>query len=277
MTTQDRNTGRYVNTDSDAVKRGDQNFAVIGPARLSSEEETQQQIDKGIPPANIVNIDLGETGQTVSPYGEFYPGYYYGQQNTTGSVNNLTALNFYLNALFVAKECTLDELALRLVVAADASYVGASQVQYQMAIYTSLHGLPYAKIYEGQVFDLAALASLSYMRDTPNLRLPPGKYFIGAATGGGTPLSGPLQVPVIRYRTMANSLVFNWGFIDKAATNPGSGAGSIPLDTLLFTNAVLPSAYAAGSLPEIIDYSDPAVMSSSTGTAAFPDIYLKFG
>jgi hypothetical protein len=258
------------------VKRGDQNFAAIGPARLSSEEETQQQIDKGIPPANIVNIDLGEIGQTVSSYGEFYPGYYYSQQHIALGVSNSTALNFYLNALFIAKQCTLAELAIRLVNAADSSYVGASQVQFQMAIYTSLYGLPYAKIYEGQVFDMATLTTLSYMRDTPNIVLPPGKYFVGAATGGGTPLSGPLQTPILRYRSMANSLIHNWGFLDKAATNPGSGAGSTDLATSLFTNATLPSPYTAGSLPDIIDFSDSAVMAASSNVGAFPDIYMKF-
>lgn len=277
MTVQDPSTGRYVNTDRNAVKRGDQNFAVIGPARLSSEEETQQQIDKGIPPANIVNIDLGESGQTVNEYGEFHPNLWYTQQNIGINVALDCPNDFIMNSLFASRDFVLNEFVFLLNFGGDASLIGSSQVQFQIGLYTSLYGLPHVKIFESSVYDLATISSGTRIRVPITLPLSAGKYFVVAATGGGADLPSIPQRPIMYHRTNMSGTIFNPAGRAINSSNPSTSSGiGISEFTLGVDNSTLPSPYVAGAMPNIIDFTDSTVRSAFLAYSYFPDIYMNF-
>jgi hypothetical protein len=270
VTVQDPNTGRYVNTDPNGVKRGDQNFAAIGPARLSSEEETQQQIDKGIPPANIVNIDLGEVTQGASVFGEFHPSFWYTQQQLGTAVGDGVVNKFYANSLLVTVENTLSNFNFYLYANGNQpAMVGNPYVQIQFAVYSSLYGLPYVKLYESSIYDLATISTGTYTTVPVDILLPPGKYWIVIANGGGSPPAG--TPPSLRTR---QTMTFSTSYVGQATDDP---TPTVTSTTISLTTLIFSTLYQAGSLPETIDFTDSAVRADCSGTTAFWDIYMNFG
>jgi hypothetical protein len=195
VTVQDPNTGRYVNTDPNGVKRGDQNFAAIGPARLSSEEETQQQIDKGIPPANIVNIDLGTAVQSPSIFGQFQPDYWYSSEHVESLLTLPTNNRTYWYSFTVTVTATLAELRIETPIGSAAANAGQPGNGIQVALYASELGLPAVKLFESSLYDMSSIPSgpLGYTDIPVDLTLPGGKYWIVVASDGvGSGLVAPL-------------------------------------------------------------------------------------
>lgn len=260
MTIQDPNTGRYVNTDRDAVKRGDQNFAVIGPARLETEEEVQQQVDKGIS-STVFNASVSGGKVTL---GSFAPGYWHTSKYLSGSTVNGNYGSFQhsglLYPIFIGQTSSVDALAIYVV--SGLAGTDTTKQAMRMGIYNEVNGLPYLLIAETNEFNPAdgSIADNTFYVESlgATYELAPGRYWLARkrkynAIGAISPArahgrridKGTLAVQP----TLIGSTTF-YGGIEIAWTNDG------------FTNmpAVFDIAdYASGTLPQTSDIARPEI------------------
>lgn len=179
MTVRDPNYSKYVDTDRDAVKRGDQNRAVIGPARLEDEEETQQQIDKGIAQASFTSTVL----QGNISLGKLTPGYWHTSKYLTGDNKNPTYTSRdsgFLYPFLITETSTIDALAI-YVVDGLALLDTASQAM-RLGIYNEVDGLPFLLLMETDEFNPAdgSIPDNTFHVEEfgAELELKPGRYWL---------------------------------------------------------------------------------------------------
>lgn len=152
MTVRDPNYGKYVSTDPSGVKKGDQNKAVIGPARLQDEEEVQQQVDKGIA-ATQFSTNLAQGNVRL---GQLTPDFWHTSKYLSGATANGVygfTHSGLLYPFFVGQKSYIDALAIYVV--DGLAGVDTTKHAMRLGIYNELDGLPYLLLTETEEFNPA--------------------------------------------------------------------------------------------------------------------------
>lgn len=191
MPNNDANDNKYVNTDPNGVKKGDQNKAVIGPARLSVEEETQQQIDKGINSSYIANINVSGTDTKL---GRLAPTYYHTSEYFgSGTYQPVYGGTYgFMYPVFVGEASAIDGLA---VFVED----GLTSVTYQayydtrLGIYDEVKGMPTNLLVETNEFNWgngSITSNTLHVETIPTTVLKAGRYWLAFKKKANAPDTG---------------------------------------------------------------------------------------
>lgn len=152
MTVRDPNYGKYVSTDPNGVRKGDQNRVLIGPARLQDEEETQQQVDKGISSTQF-STNLSRADVSL---GKLTPGFWHTSKYLSGNTQNGTygfLDSGMLYPFFVGEKSYIDALAIYVV--DGLAGVDTAKQAMRLGIYNELDGLPFLLLAETEEFNPA--------------------------------------------------------------------------------------------------------------------------
>lgn len=179
MTVRDPNDDKYVATTPNAVKKGDQNTAVIGPARVQDEEETQQQIDKGVAQASFTSSVL----QGKVKLGQLAPDYWHTSKYLTGTTLNSTYTftdSGLLYPILVTETSTIDAMAIYVVTG--TATVFQNEQAMRLGIYNEVDGLPFLLLMETNEFNPAngSIPNNTFHIEEfgASLELRPGRYWL---------------------------------------------------------------------------------------------------
>jgi hypothetical protein len=189
----DERGSKYVNTGKDSVKRGDQNTAIIGPARLSAEEESEQTVDRGVSAANIINIPASAS----TKLGRFAPGYWYQPDGTGSAVNNAFPHSSGYAIPFMVYEASIIDAIGMVVSDGTAGGVTGPGDYYRtrIGIYSEVEGIPTNLVVQTAQFSYGdgTIPNGTLYKDTSIAAtvLIPGRYWLVFRRSSNANLANP--------------------------------------------------------------------------------------